>query len=148
MRKRNPKRGIGTQEGKATVRVFALVMVSKLTQYDERLSRAESKRGSVNIYRLGHFLRAADETLALVPKRLRDSDSAQALHAYKSAIERKFIVSDMPPAKNVLKQIDAYLDTGKLPTIVPKKKRAAKKNPAARAAAKPRAAKLRELSKI
>ncbi len=40
------------------VPVIFLALTHELVQYDERLSRRESKRGRPNIYRLGHYLAA------------------------------------------------------------------------------------------
>ena len=51
-----------------TVCNFQTLLTSKLTQHDVRESKREMKRGSPNIYRLGHLLKAAHEVEADVAR--------------------------------------------------------------------------------
>lgn len=98
-----------TADGKATVKIFLMVLTGALTQYDARLSKRQP-----NTYRLGHFLGAAQKVEADV-RRLLDSDDPKALQMLVKSINRRFIVNDMPPAKKVIKAIHEYVTTGKVP---------------------------------
>lgn len=102
-----------------TVENWLFVLRSKLTQYDMATSKREAVRGRVNIYRLGHLLGAAERVEKDLAKMLR-RDDPEALRKLRASIQERFIVSDMPPAKNVLKQLDAYEQTGKHPSILAK----------------------------
>ncbi len=98
-----------------TVATFLMVLKSKLTQYDKRLGDSEAKKGRVNIYRLGHYLQAANDVEAAV-KGLEQKDDAEALGALKKAMAKSF-AADMPPVKATIKQIDAWLSGGKKPSL-------------------------------
>jgi hypothetical protein len=95
-----------------TVENFLAVLSSKLTQYDERVSRRERMP---NIYRLGHYMKALGDVRDKVAGILERSDP-EALTALKAVINRHF--HDLPPTNNVLKQIDAWLASGKRPSLV------------------------------
>jgi len=102
-----------------TVEGFLLHLQGGLVQYDERAS----KRRGHNPYALGHYMGALgkirDDTA-----RFKDSEDHGDLMKLKKSIERRFIVSDMPPAKRTLKAIDEFISSGKAPnypvTKVPK----------------------------
>ncbi len=94
-----------------TVRVFLTILTHKLTMYDKRLSTRQP-----NTFRLGHFLDAASKVEKDMKRHL-DSDDPKHLEKLKAAIGKRFIVRDMPPAKAVIKQIDAFIDKGKLPKL-------------------------------
>lgn len=111
---RMPKPRYGSSRSKkaltaGTVRAFLMVASSKLTQYDKRLEKRQP-----SLYRLGHFLEALQKVENDV-SRFMDEDSPEALEALKRALNRRF--DRLPPINNVLKQIDAFLDTGKTPSL-------------------------------
>lgn len=94
-----------------TVAAFLAVLDSKLTQYDVR----EQKKHH-NIYRLGHLLKAADAVRVDLKKHLND-DSPAALAKLKQSIAKHFILP-FSPASAVIKQIDAYLTSGRQPSLL------------------------------
>jgi hypothetical protein len=94
--------------------MFLTVLTSKLTQYDKRLQVREP-----NIYRLGHYLKASQEVEKWAKSLdLLDRSDAEALTALKGALRGHFTQPPMPPVANVMKQIDLFLATGKLPTLL------------------------------
>lgn len=101
----------------ATVEMFQMVMVSYLTQYDQKETAREMKRGGRgNIYRLGHLLAAA-EKVESDTKRYKKQDSKEALGAFVASVGKRFH-ADYPPIKKTLKAVDVYLTKGKKPTLV------------------------------
>jgi hypothetical protein len=99
-----------------TVSTFLMVLRSKLTQYDKRLGDNEAKRGGMpNIYRIGHYLKAAQDVEDAV-KGLENKDDAESLGALKKALAKSF-GTNMSPVKATIKQIDAFLDSGKKPSL-------------------------------
>jgi len=99
-----------------TVGTFLLVLSSKLTQYDQRATKKDG-----NIYRLSLLFAALQKAGKRVAK-LKDEDSPEALQALKDALLREFTKDlrgrpDLPPVANVFKQIDAFLSSGKLPSL-------------------------------
>jgi len=96
-----------------TVKNFGIIAGGLITRYDKALE----KRGQSNIYRLGLLLEALHKAEDKVRQYAND-DSPEALNAFKAALSKSFIVSDMPPIKAVIKQIDAFLQTGKPPKYV------------------------------
>jgi len=115
-----------------TVRGFLEVLIAHLTQYDRRVSMAEARRGSANIYRLGLLLEQQEKIAAELKGRLDSSEPAD-LQRLKQQIQRKFIVTDMPPAKKTIAAIDDYLQSGKSPVYpgAEKKSRSTKKSASA-----------------
>lgn len=93
----------------ATVRAFLFVLTGQLTRYDERLQAKQP-----NNYRLGLWFEAAQRVQKKLARYL-DSAEPVALNALKKALCESFHCDDMPPVKAVLKQIDLYLASGKLP---------------------------------
>ncbi len=93
-----------------TVKVFQMILVSKLTQYDQRLEVKQP-----NIYRLGHLLKAANE----VEDDLRgfeDRDDNDAMALLKKSLQKRF-TPHFPPVDAVLKQIDAWVTSKKFPKL-------------------------------
>ena len=97
---------------KATCRAFLAVLTSKATQYD---SRAARKPGH-SIYAMAHYLKGIQGIENAMGGEL-DMDTPESLEKMKNAIGKFFIVGSFPPAKNVIKQIDAYIKSGKLPKL-------------------------------
>jgi hypothetical protein len=97
----------------ATPRAFLSVLRSKLTQHDVKLSAKQP-----NMYRLGHYLAAAERVEKDMGKSL-DSTSPAALEKLRQSLHKRF---DMPfaPASAVERQIDAYLASGTMPSLVRK----------------------------
>lgn len=99
-----------------TLDLFQLVLVSKLTQYDQK----ESVRWP-NIYRLGHLLEAAQNVEdAWRGAGYRDA-TPESLAVFVDALAEEFIYERgefaLAPVRNVARQIDAYLATGKRPKL-------------------------------
>lgn len=102
-----------------TVTNFLLVLSSKITDYDRKEQAKEMKRRMVpNVYRLGLLFQAADKVKQDMTGMEQSSDKA-ALEKLKASLNQRF-TSDFGPKKNVVKQIDAFLEKGKLPSIVAK----------------------------
>ena len=97
----------------ATPRAFLSVLRSKLTQHDVKLSAKQP-----NMYRLGHYLAAAERVEKDMGKSL-DSTSPAALHKLRQSLHKRF---EMPfaPASAVERQIDAYLTKDTMPSLVRK----------------------------
>ena len=101
----------------ATVGVFLTVLFSKLTRYDQKLEVKQP-----NIYRLSHYLGAVEKVRADVAG-LEQLSSPDALQKLKASLGTRFTsdfggVPDLSPVRNVYKQIDAFLDTGKFPKLI------------------------------
>lgn len=94
----------------ATVGTFLTVLKSKLVQQDEKENRKH-----FNLYRLGHYLRAAENVQAKVKNRLDKSDTA-SFERLKMAIAEHFTLP-FAPASATIRQIDAYMATGKRPSL-------------------------------
>jgi hypothetical protein len=90
--------------GPCTVVKYLLVLSHELSLYDRAESKRESKRGIVNIYRLGLLLEAAHKVGDDV-KAFENSSSPEALTQLRLALYRHF-EHDFPPIKKVVKQID------------------------------------------
>jgi hypothetical protein len=97
----------------ATPRAFLSVLRSKLTQHDVKLSAKQP-----NMYRLGHYLAAAERVEKDMGKSL-DSTSPAALEKLRQSLHKRF---EMPfaPASAVERQIEAYLARGTMPSLVRK----------------------------
>jgi hypothetical protein len=106
-------------EPEGSVKHWMFILKSKITQADARQSKADRKKGiPVNIYRLGHWLKAAGE----VEKALRgkeDSAEKKDLLKLKAALSKEF-TPDSSPANFVKKGIDKFLSGGKPPKITAK----------------------------
>lgn len=106
-----------TASGEVTPRVFLLVLRSKLTQHDARLSAKQP-----NLYRLGHYLAAAERVEKAMGRSL-DSTAPAALTKFKKSLYTAF---EMPfaPASAVERQVDAYLTKGTVPSLTRQNPRA------------------------
>lgn len=103
------------------VSTFMMVLRSKLTQYDAAQQKRSLARGhGMNIYALGHYLEAASKIEKAVSK-VKDRDDEEALGILRKAILKFFTesggVPDLPPVRNTVKQIDAFLSSGTLPSL-------------------------------
>lgn len=104
------------EEAKAgTVGVFLAIVSHNLTRYDMQASAREAKRGPVNIYRLGHLMKALGEVQGDV-KALKKKDDPESLDKLKASLNKRF-VPGFAPIKKTIKQIDAFLEKGKLPRL-------------------------------
>lgn len=101
-----------------TVNTFLLVLTSKLTQYDMAQTAREMKHGRGNIYRLGILFETQDKVRKDVSTVLEHSDAA-AMRQLKESLGKRF-ASDFSPVRNVVKQIDSWLNDGRRPSIVRK----------------------------
>lgn len=97
----------------ATVEDFLQVLISRLTRYDQRISRREK---SPNIYRMGLWLEAEERVRDDV-KAYMDRDDPEALKVLRRALAGEFNVGDMPPVKQVLKQMDSWEQKGRTPKL-------------------------------
>jgi len=92
-------------EGPCTPRKYLAVLTHEISKYDRSQAARESKRGIVNIYRLGLLLEAAHKVGDDVQS-VQDSPSPEALVSLRLALHKHFL-RDFPPVKKVIKQIDA-----------------------------------------
>lgn len=104
-----------TSNQKGSVEHFNIVLGSKLTQYDVRLSAAERKRGRCNIYRLGHYLGALEKVRNDTAPFSTDS-SNEAIQKWMEAVLNYFDEA-LPPVKNVLDQANAWIQNGTPPRL-------------------------------
>jgi hypothetical protein len=93
----------------ATVKMFLMVLSSKLTRYDQKLQIREP-----NPYRLALLFEALQK-VEKATKAIEDNNDPKSLGILKSYIRREF--NEVPPVTNTIKQIDAFLTSGKLPTL-------------------------------
>ncbi len=88
-----------------TVEKYVAVLVSKVTQFDQKLSaKEEARHGRANIYRLGHYLKATqkvERAVASVKHRSDLNAILKLLDAVGDAFEH-----DFPPARNLARQIE------------------------------------------
>lgn len=119
--------GVTDADGRVTVATFHVVLVSKLTQYDQK---QVGKRGH-NPYALGHYLRGAQSTRDAVA-RFKDQGAPATLRAYQQALLQNFTRKGhdwdpvdpadpkfaIPAVSAVWKQINAYLAAGTQPSLV------------------------------
>src|SRR5262249_42141551 len=79
-------------------------LVHDFTVYDHRLGEQEARRSSVNIYRIGHYLKAVQDIRAASPQTEED---------LRKAVEDAFIVERsrsgelraLPPVKKLLRKL-------------------------------------------
>lgn len=69
-------------------------LIHLLTEYDIKLSKRQP-----NMYRLGHYFKAVDDAFDDLPNDATIND-------LKKSLSRRFIVSDMPPVKKFIKDLD------------------------------------------
>lgn len=102
-----------------TVGNFVAVMNSLLTQFDAKLA---SRERHVNIYRLGHYLEAANrvtEKLDAAGVREDEVMTPEIADVFSDALSGSF-EGDFPPTKKLVKQISDYLSLGKNPSLIAK----------------------------
>ncbi len=103
-----------------TVCNFMAVLSSKLTQHDVKESAREMKRGNANIYRLGHLLEAKQKVEADVARVVPNCDvtvTPEIAATIKRSLNTRFNPG-FPPIRNVEKQLDAFLASGKQPSLL------------------------------
>ena len=99
----------------AKVSTFLMILTSYLTQYDEKEIAKETKKGGEgNIYRLGLMFQTSDKVKHDVHAFL-DSDTPDAMEALKASLGRRF--NALRPVDKLIKQIDAWVESGKLPKL-------------------------------
>ena len=112
-----------------TVGNFFVVLTSLLTQYDEKESLRELKRsGKSNIYRLGLLLeakqKAEEEILFRYPEAASETMSNEIAGILIDVLAERFAVNhktnefDLSPLRKFYKQLDAFLSSGKRPSLV------------------------------
>lgn len=101
-----------TAASNAKVSTFFAILSSYLTQQDEKESKRER---SPNIYRLGLLLQAMQGAEDKLHKYL-DRDDSEAMDAMKAVLSRAFNPG-FPPLKKILKQIDEWQTSQKLPKL-------------------------------
>jgi hypothetical protein len=87
-----------------SVAKYLEVLSHELVRYDVTESLKETKRGHVNIYRLGHLMGALGRVRDEVGNRTSDNDADKA--GFRMAMYQNF-VRDFPPVKKVVKQLEA-----------------------------------------
>jgi hypothetical protein len=87
-----------------TVAKYLEVLSHELVRYDMATSARESKRGHVNIYRLGHLMGALGRVRDDVGSRTSSSEADKA--AFRMAMYAQFEIN-FPPVKKVVKQLEA-----------------------------------------
>lgn len=92
-----------------TVPAFVEQLKWLTVRYDKQQSEKEAKRqhGVVNMYRLGLLLQAT-ERIESDTKTFGHRDDREAMIALRSSVLKHFL-SDFPPAKKIVKMIDARL---------------------------------------
>ena len=99
-----------TAASDAKVSTFFAILSSYLTQQDEK----EDKKNP-NLYRLGLFLQAMQGAEDKLHKYMERDDS-EAMDAMKAVLSRAFNPG-FPPLKKILKQIDEWQTSQKLPKL-------------------------------
>ncbi len=100
---------VHTAMGTATVETFLTILRGRLTRHDEK---EQAKRP--NNYRLSLLFAAADRVEKSTLKYAKRND-VEALEALKEALNMSFNVSGLPPVRAVVKMIDEFLVSGKMP---------------------------------
>lgn len=106
----------------ATVKDFSFILTGLLTQYDQKESMREMRRGGgSNIYRLGILLKEAQEAQGEAASAgLLNRDDAEAIEMYRGILQEHFIYERGQFALSALRQLDkkmiAWVQSGKLPT--------------------------------
>jgi hypothetical protein len=116
-----PRAGALSEATAATVEVFLAILNGVLTQYDQRASAQEAKRGRVNIYRLGILLKNSGFVRQDVQSVLKKDDE-ESLKKFLASVRSnftndpisgKFAISGI--SKYVVSQVEAWLRDKKLP---------------------------------
>lgn len=105
----------------ARVKDFAFILVGLLTQHDQKEGLREMKRsGRVNIYRIGHYLKAAQAAEDHAKKAgIWERDDPRAINQYQAILQQHFIYERgawaLSPLRQLDKQMIAWVADGKLP---------------------------------
>jgi len=109
-----------TEATNGKVGTFLTILSSHLTQYDKKQIAGETKRGGRgNIHRLSLLLGALGKVRDDV-KDVEGSDSSEAMEKLKWSLSKRFN-DGFPPVTKLVKQIDAFVSSGKLPKITVQK---------------------------
>jgi hypothetical protein len=103
-----------------TVCNFMAVLTSKLTQHDVKESAREMRRGRPNIYRLGLLLQAKEKVESDVARVAPDCNvvvTPEIASTIKRSLNTRFNPG-FPPVKNVEKQLEAFLTSGRQPSLL------------------------------
>lgn len=111
----------GVRVNRARVQDFSLILTGLLTDYDRKeMVREIKRRVPSNPYRLGHLLRAAEESADEAKKEgIWERDDEQAIKEYLSILKHFFIYERgqfaLPPLRQLEKRMYAWIVDGKLP---------------------------------
>jgi len=109
-----------TEATNGKVGTFLTILSSHLTQHDKKQIAGETKRGGRgNIHRLSLLLGALGKVRDDV-KDVEGSDSSEAMEKLKWSLSKRFN-DGFPPVTKLVKQIDAFVSSGKLPKITVQK---------------------------
>lgn len=117
-----------------TVSNFFEVLSSLLIQYDVQTSAREAKgrHGHANIYRLGHLLgamhKAEDELVRVIGKfndpavMMTEQIAGHLINILGGCftVNWKTNEFDLPPLRKFFKQLDAFVSSGKNPSLIAK----------------------------
>jgi hypothetical protein len=112
-----------------TVGNFFVVLSSLLTQYDaQQEARARrSKYGHHNIYALSHYLKAMHEAEDDLLRHVKKDEvvTQEVAGMFVQVLGEHFTVNrdnefDLPPLRKFYKQLEAFVSTGKNPTLIAK----------------------------
>jgi hypothetical protein len=115
-----------------TVGNFFAVLSSLLTQYDVQTSAREAKgrHGHVNIYRLSHLLGAMHKAEDELKRHIGKFDDPAVMMTPEIAgalvdiltdcftVNHRSNEFDLPPLRKFVKQLEAFVSTGKNPTLI------------------------------
>lgn len=99
-----------------TVKTFLVLLTSKITQADmaDQKRAQKNPRGYWNPNALGLMLERAQQVAARM-KPIQDRDDPEAIQKLRADILRSF--NEISPIRATVKQIDAYLKDGTLPSL-------------------------------
>lgn len=111
-----------------TVGNFFVVLSSLLTQYDaqQSLRARKSKHGHHNIYALSHYLNAMHESESDLLRHVsKEEEVTQEIAGmFVQVLAEHFTVNqranefDLPPLRKFYKQLDAFVSSGKRPSLI------------------------------
>lgn len=105
----------------ARVKDFSLILTGLLTQYDQKESLREMRRGGrPNIYRLGNYLRGVEKAEEQAKRaKIWDSDAPSDVLTYRDILKGSFIYEGgrfaLAPVRQLERQVIAWVEQGKLP---------------------------------
>jgi hypothetical protein len=111
-----------------TVGNFFVVLSSLLTQYDakEEARARKSKYGHHNIYALSHYFNAMHEAEEDLLKHVKKDEpvTEEIAGMFVQILAEHFTVNhrsnefDLPPLRKFVKQLEAFVSSGKNPTLI------------------------------